>query len=204
MCLSLGSGCTSSAPSAVEPPEVEPQAAATKAIETYDRDKDGALSADETKGAPAIARFLSAYDQDGNKQVTEAELAARFEKVFASGGALTVFSCTVLYNGQPLDGAEVSFEPEPFLGEGFKTGRGTTSYGGVTKIAIADSDLPEVNRGLGAIYNGLYKVTVTHPTTRLPGAYQGENTVLGYEVSGISSAGTQATFALDSKGTAPK
>jgi hypothetical protein len=197
-------GCNGGGPAVIERPSVDPQQLAAKAIEVHDANKDGALAGQELASVPAIERFLADYDTDGNKQVSKAELTSRFERVFAGGGALSVVACTVTFNGRPLGGAEVVFEPEPFLGEGFKTGRGTTDPQGMTSIAIPDAELPESSRGFGAIYNGLYKVKISHPQMNIPEAYQGENTVLGYEISGITDLGTRATFILDSKGTKPK
>jgi hypothetical protein len=200
--LMVAAGCTGR-PGPVEAPDVDPADAVSAALQAYDANGDKALSGDELAQVPAIATFLPEYDKDGDKSVSEAELTQRFERLFAVAGFSKV-NCLVLFNGRPLSGAEVTFEPEPFLGNGFKTARGTTGAQGSTQIAVPNDQLPEANQRLGGgVYNGLYKVSITHPSTKLPEAYQGDATVLGHEVSSMTSAGADARFRLDSKGTKP-
>jgi hypothetical protein len=117
---------------------------------------------------------------------------------------MTPFTCTIFYGGKPLDGAEVVFEPETFLADQLKPASGKTGYDGSARITVPDSELPEENRGLNAMYMGLYKISVTHPSVKIPAAYQGQKSVLGYEVSGLSTWGDKVTLQLDAKGTKPK
>jgi hypothetical protein len=198
----IAGGCTGG-PDAVVAPDVDPAEAVSAALQAYDANGDKALSGDELAQIPAIATFLPEYDKDGDKSVSEQELTDRFSRLFAIPG-FSKLNCLVLFNGRPLSGAEVVFEPEPFLGDDFKTARGTTGAQGSTQIAIPNDQLPEANQRLGGgVYIGLYKVSITHPSTKLPEAYQGDNTVLGHEVSSMTSAGANARFQLDAKGTKP-
>lgn len=202
--LTFLGGCFGGSPAAVEAPVVDPADAVSRALETYDQDGDGALAGSELDRVPGIAMFLAEYDGNGDQRVSKDELTSRFEKLL-SPVSFAKFNCTILFNNRPLPDAEVTFQPEPFMGEGFKAAFGTTNPQGGAKIAVPNDQLPEPNRRLGGgLFMGLYKVTVTHPRVKIPEAYQGENTVLGYEVSNLTSIGTQATLRLDSKGTKPR
>lgn len=197
------SGCIGGGPAGVEAPSIDPATAVSSALEMYDENADKALAGEELDRVPGIAMFLEHYDTDGDKRVSEQELSARFKQLFGAVGFVK-FNCAVMLNNRPLEGAEIVFEPEPFMGEGFKAATGTTTYNGSTKMAVPNDQLPEPNRALGGgLYSGLYKVTVTHPSAKIPPAYEGDNTVLGWEVSGLTNIGSNATFRLDSKGTKP-
>lgn len=199
----IGTGGCIGGTDAVQAPGVSPSAAVAAVLQAYDTDGDRVLAGEELDRVPGIAIFLAEYDKDGDRRVSEQELTARFDRLFAVAGFAKV-NCTVFFNNRPLDGAEVVFEPEPFMGDGFKTASGTTMGGGGTKISIPNDQLPEANRRLGGgLYTGLYKVSITHPQANIPEAYQGEDTVLGWEVSSMTSTGTTPTFRLDSKGTKP-
>lgn len=202
--LLVTSGCFGGgSPAAVTAPDVDPQAAAEKAMASYDADGDGALRGAEIAAVPAIERFLKEYDLDRDNGVSESEIARRLEAVLSSG-AMMPFTCTIIYGNQPLGGAEVTFQPEVFLADQLKPARGVTNANGTAPIVVPDDQLPEGNRGLRAMYLGIYKVTVTHPTIKIPAAYQGDDTVLGYEVNGLDNWGDKVTFQLDSRGSKPK
>jgi hypothetical protein len=197
-------GCLGSGkPAALALPEVDPPAAAKAAISAYDKNGDGAIGGDELAAVPAIERHLTEYDKDSNKSVSEQEIADRLKVIYASG-TMTPFVCTILYNNQPLEGATVTFEPEVFLADQLKPATGTTGYDGTARILVADSDLPEPNRKLRSMYMGVYKVSVTHPSVQIPKAYQGKETVLGYDVNGAATWGDKVTWQLDSRGSKPK
>lgn len=199
--VGIAGGCTG-AP-AVEAPDVDPAAAASAALDAYDQNGDKALGGEELDRVPSIATFLAEYDKDGDKRVSEQELVDRFGRLFAVAG-FSKASCMVMLNNRPLPGAEIVFEPEPFLGDGFQVARGTTDPEGKAKLAVPNEQLPEANRRLGGgLFNGLYKVSVSHPQAKIPEAYQGDATILGWEVSSMTSSGTSPLFRLDSKGTKP-
>jgi hypothetical protein len=197
------SGCIGGGPASVEAPDISSDDAVAAALKSYDQNGDKAFSGEELDHVPGIAMFLPEYDKDGDKSVSQPELTERFGRLFAMPG-FTKLSCTVLFNNRPLPDAEVVFEPEPFMGQGYKTARGTTSGDGIADISIPNDQLPEANRRLGGgIYQGLYKVSVTHPTAKIPETYGGADTVLGHEVGNLTTAGSSAMFRLDSKGTKP-
>jgi hypothetical protein len=70
-------------------------------------------------------------------------------------------SCEVRRAGQPLAGAQVTFEPEDFLGGAVHAASGTTESDGRVQLSVAEEFRlrPEVL----AVEIGLYKVRIAHP-----------------------------------------
>jgi hypothetical protein len=90
----------------------------------------------------------------------------------------------VTLNGQPLEGANVVFEPEPFLGDEVKAAYGTTNQYGDVAPSIRPEDLPSPDLPGGAHF-GLYKVKISRIVDgkeTIPPRYN-EQTILGQEVS---------------------
>jgi hypothetical protein len=177
--LLLISGC-SGGPDAVDAPHVDSADAAANAIELYDANKDETLSAEELTKCPAMQRKLAAYDADGNGSVEQAEIEKHLAELFKHGTGATPLSCRLRFKGRPLGGAEVVFEPEPFLGSEVQAARGTTSGSGAADMGIPPEFLPSHLQKVKAVHYGVFKVRVTHPTIKLPANLNTE-TVLGYE-----------------------
>jgi hypothetical protein len=172
-------GC-SSGPGAVDVPEVDPEAAAEKAINAYDANGDGALGPDELAKCPGILSKLTAYDTDKNGAVDQAEIARRIGELFKHNPGATQLNCAVAYRGRPLADAEVVFEPEEYLGEELQAARGVTDAAGVAAMGIPPEFLPEHLHRLKALHYGTFKVRITHPTIAIPARYN-TATELGYE-----------------------
>jgi hypothetical protein len=120
------------------------------------------------------------YDQDGNGQVDEHEIARRLGELLKNRVGLTQLRSRVTYRGRPLSDATVSFEPEPYLGDEVQAAQGTTGAHGSAQMSIAEETLPENVRYMKLIHYGTYKVRITHPEIKLPTKYNSETT-LGYE-----------------------
>jgi hypothetical protein len=172
-------GC-SGGPSAVDVPEVDPEAAAEKAINAYDANGDRALGPDELAKCPGILSKLTAYDADKNGTVEQAEIVRRIGELFKHNPGATQLNCAVTYGGRPLADAEVLFEPEEYLGEELQAARGVTDAAGVAAMGIPPEFLPEHLHRLKALHYGTFKVRITHPTITLPARYN-TATELGYE-----------------------
>jgi hypothetical protein len=121
---------------------------------------------------------LAAYDSDGNGAVSSEEISTRLSALLKYGVGLTSLRCEVRMNGRPLQGADVLFEPEPYLGEEVKSARGKTNARGMAQMAIPAEELPASQQALKAIHFGTYKVRITH--AKAPPKYNAETT-LGYE-----------------------
>ncbi len=167
-------------PSALRPPDVDPAAAAAAAMEQYDTNGDGLLSAGELESCPGLAKMIKAYDSDTDGSISEAELASRIQQFVSSGAALVPMSVNVLLNKRPLSGATVRFVPESYYGGAIKAAVGTTASSGAARMAVPAEDLPENQQNLKAIQFGTYRVEITHPQVKLPAKYNTETT-LGFE-----------------------
>jgi hypothetical protein len=180
----LVSGCGGL--SELKPPQVNADEAASAAIEAYDSDGNGALSEAELAKLPALT--LKSSDKDGDSQVSAEEIAARI-RVWSEGETgLMSFYCMVTFDGRPLEGAEVTLDPEPFLDGAVKPASGITrSDGAILKIDPAL--LPEEDRYLRGVQPGLYKVRITHPTQKIPPRYN-TATTLGQEIVPGTTGGT--------------
>jgi hypothetical protein len=172
-------GC-SQGPSRFKPPKVDADSAAAEALTLYDASGDGKLDKQERTKCPGILSKLAAYDADHDEAVNEAEIAGRLKQLLRHGTGGTQLDCTVMRKGKPLGGAEVVFEPEPFLGDQVQAARGTTSAGGIAPMGIPADDLPERLKRFNIVHYGVFKVRITHPTIKLPSKYNTE-TELGYE-----------------------
>ncbi len=187
-------GC-SSGPPALRPPELDAQEAADKAIELYDGNGDGILSKDELKASPGLLAAMETYDTDGDKSISREEVAQRLQKFVDREAALTGLIATVRMDGKPIVGAKVSLIPEEFLGEGIKPASGTSQKRGACRVAIANEDLPEAQKGMRGIHYGTYRVEITHPDHDIPAKFNTETT-LGYDTKPGSSS---ATFNVSSR-----
>jgi hypothetical protein len=190
-------GCGQLAQSSVRPPAVNPGEAAKKAIELYDKDRNGLLSPAELAACPGLLTALADYDTSGDKQLGREEIAARLTAMYSSGTGLTPMHCRVTLDSRPLRGARVRLIAEAFLGSDMKSAEGVTDGSGTAAIGISENDLPEKLRTMKAMQLGLYRVEVTHPTAVIPAKYNTQTT-LGYELHPMNSDDL-AVFRLQSR-----
>lgn len=189
----LIAGC-SGRPAAVSVPRIYPDEAGRLAISDYDTNNDGVLSRDElAQQAPGLLKSLSVYDTNGDKAISADEIAARLRYWQEEGTGLKVLECLVTLDGRPLPGATVVFDPEPFLGNAIKPATGATDGRGMATLAVAQEDLKSSERGLHAVYVGVYKVRITHPDYDIPPQYNTETT-LGQETAYDSPGQINLTF----------
>ena len=175
----LLSGC-SGGPSALAPPELDPESAAEEAITLYDADGDQKLSSSELEACPGMAVGIKTYDQDSDGMISQAEIAERLQRFVDRRVALARLAVTVTLDKRPLGNATVRFVPEPYLGSELKVATGTTRKRGTATMAVADEELPENQRGIRGVHSGTYRVEITHPDETIPKEYNTETT-LGYE-----------------------
>jgi hypothetical protein len=184
---------------AVQPPSLDPQGAATKALELYDTDGDGLLSDTELKACPGLLTALKHNDADGDGQISADEISAKLEGVLSGGVGMISVRCYVTLKGRPVRGAHVRYVPEAFLGESVLTAEGTTDDTGLAKPMVSDEQLPQDQRGLESMQPGVYRVEITHPDLKLPARYGGEESPLGHDVDPTARGGDHAQFELSGK-----
>jgi hypothetical protein len=194
----LGSAGCSQRPGAIRPPKVNASAAASAAIEQYDRNGDGKLAKDEWQASPALAAVATQYDKNGDSELTVEEIEAGIGTWQQTGiGARTV-PFEVRWNGQPLAGATVRLEPAPFLGGAVKGASGQTSASGSGQFNMSSEDRPKNAPNMPLMQPGLYHVLVTHPSIKIPPKYNTETTI-GIEVSSSNPGPEGVKWSLSSK-----
>jgi hypothetical protein len=176
-------GC-SSGPSRVEAPSIDADGAATGALEMYDKDADGAIAGSELDAAPAIKAAMATIDANKDEKVTADEITSRIEAWQATTYGIMPLGVTFTMDGQPLDGASVTFEPEPFLGDDIKAGVGETTLSGQVMPTVPAEQRPSSDTPAGLAL-GLYRIRVSKKVNgeeTIPAEYN-TKTILGQEIS---------------------
>jgi hypothetical protein len=172
-------GC-SGGPDRVKPPKIDPSSATTQAMELYDADHDGKLNENELAKCQGVQKTLAGYDANHDKSIDAEEFQSHLTNLLSGKVGASQLSCTIIYAGQPLAGATVVFEPEPYLGDEIQPADGVTSNAGIAEIGMPPEKTPPALKRFKLIQYGTYKVRVTHPTIAIPAKYNKETT-LGYE-----------------------
>jgi hypothetical protein len=133
-------GCTDSR--RIEAPSLDPEAAATRAMDDYDKNKDGFLDAQELVSCPSLKSALKRLDKNGDGRLSQDEIIAKLKEFQASRVGLYVTTAKVQMDGKPLANATVEMEPEPFMGPSAKAAQGTTDENGRTTPRTSGADLP--------------------------------------------------------------
>jgi hypothetical protein len=175
-------GC-SGRPSAIAPPDIDPEGLADAAIKQYDKSGDAVIDNTELEFAPSLRFSLDRIDTNGDKRIVPEEIArfAQQHWVDSPVGIVRV-QCVVNLKGRPLDGATVTLEPETFMQGAVYPASGVTR-GGTAALDVADKHRPHPNAH-GA-QTGLYLVRVSkivNGKETIPSKYN-EQTVLGCEVA---------------------
>jgi hypothetical protein len=153
---------------------------ASKAMELYDKNKDGKISGPELDQIPSFKSSLDVLGTDADKGVTAEMISARVNKWIEDKSGIMPAACYVMHNGAPVVGAVVKFIPDKFLGDYLtQTGEGTTDSTGLARVTVprdAGSDMPP------GVPPGFYRVEITKSGENIPSQYN-TVTVLGEELS---------------------
>jgi hypothetical protein len=183
--VALLAGC-SGRPAAIAMLDIDPETAASQAIETYDADADSKLSDQELRSVPGIFKWKQLYDLDSDNFITESEIAQRLQKWDSDKMGFRSISANVKRNGRPVANVRVVLTPEPYLGEAVKPASGTTNSHGYASLSVTPDDLPEAikQRGIhvSGVYPGTYKITLSHPQAKLPD-HDHQQVALGDEIA---------------------
>lgn len=175
---------------AITHPKVNPAAAAEQAISLYDSDGDGKISKEEAKKTALDPE--KGWDANGDGSIDQAEIENRLTTYEAMKPGLQMnISCRVLHKRKPLEGAEVVYEPEAFLGGSTPKASGTSNAEGV--VGLVSEELSDAT--LQGVYTGLYLVRITHPTVEIPAKYNTE-TELFVELSPMDMQNDTPTFSI--------
>jgi hypothetical protein len=161
----------------IEAPALDPEAAADRALANYDKNHDGFLDARELESCPALKAALKRLDTDHDGRLSRDEILARLQEFADSDVGLYVTTVKVEQDGKPVAGANVEFEPEPFLGGAIKPAQGMTDAGGRC--------FPRVQPDVPGCQFGFYRVRISKKDSSgnelIPPRYE---STLGAEVPG--------------------
>jgi hypothetical protein len=180
--VAVVAGC-SQAPSRIKQLSIDPSGSAAKAIETYDKDGDGAIAGKELDASPGLKSAIKEIDANGDKKITADEIEARLNDWIKSRSGIMRQTVSVSLNGAPLPGATVKFVPEEFLGEAAAPAEGVTDETGMCYPSVGEEHLPEP--GLNGLRVGLYRIEITRENKgkeMIPAKYN-TKTELGQEIA---------------------
>lgn len=200
-CLTIWLAGCSSGPSKITAPSFDPSGSADQAMELFDKDGDGFLAGAELDAAPGIKAAMKTLDGDQDGKVTAEEINARIQAWVTRGVGLMGCACAVTLDGKPLDGATITFDPEPIFGDLLQPAMGPVTGGTASPTIPKQNRIPaDAPPGLRV---GLYRVRISKPVNgveTIPAQYNKETT-LGQQVStdDPAIAGQRVRYELTSK-----
>jgi hypothetical protein len=129
-------------------------------MEAYDKDGNGALSAEELKQSPPLLASAKRIDTDRDGALSLAELTARMEGI-AAGALFIGLDTRITENGRPVESVQLTLIPEPFMGDAYPKYSGISGPGGYCPTQSDGATLP----GAPA---GWYRAEVTKPGASAP------------------------------------
>ncbi len=135
------------------------------------------------EAAPELQAGIDLIDLNKDGSIDKGEIAQRIGVWQSARTGLTSFLCVVTYNGKPLEGAVISYEPAEYLGDNLLPAEGVTNYTGLVSPRIPKELRPSEDSPSGIAY-GFYKVKISVKSNgkeQLPARYN-EQTTLGHEV----------------------
>jgi hypothetical protein len=155
-------GCSTASPASILRTGA-PGEAAAKVMDLHDANKDGKLDKRELAVASSLTGSLRHIDANRNGAIDLAEMQSRFA-AHDNMPDLASFDVQIVANRAPLAGAEVTFTPEPFMGEGKQSYAGVTAENGVCGLRGQVANVPGVPVGFyqAKIIHGPSGVDVTH------------------------------------------
>ncbi len=180
-------------PPAPQWPRIDAKLAGRQAIETFDTNGDGLLSEVELTDVPSLAGARKRLDANADGQISADEITARIDEWLNSGTTLVEVIAMVTLAGKPLENAEVTIEPETFLGDDYHAVAATTDDTGMATFSGHDGRLP-------GLHLGFYRVRISRLDAAgretLAAEYNDDST-LGIEIAGDKS--NLAVFAVSTK-----
>jgi hypothetical protein len=180
----LSTASCSYGPSRVMPPSIDPGGAAAEAIELYDADGDGFIAGAELDKAPGLKAAMATLDTDKDGKVSADEIQARIEFWQGTQFGAYLVECNVTLNGQPLEDAIVTFDPEPFLADEIQAGEGISSFSGIAYPTIPKEKRDTADTPPG-VRLGFYRVRISKVVNgkeTVPAKYNSESTI-GQQIS---------------------
>jgi hypothetical protein len=183
----------------IEVPRIDPKSASDKALAAYDTNGDGFLDDEELTRCPGLKSCLARLDTDMDGRLSRSEIEECLIVQQRSKVGLMEVLCKVTLGGKPLAGANITLEPEAFLGSNIKSAAGTTDERGQARLRTQDAPLSGCNLGI-------FRVRISKRDSQgneaLPPCYNTQ-TELGVEVSPEKRGQYLFHLASNSEGDGP-
>ncbi|MGL4422580.1 MAG: hypothetical protein ACRCZF_18070, partial [Gemmataceae bacterium] len=134
-------GCSSSQ-KPLDRPSYSPSAAGAAAITEYDTNKNGTIEGAELDACPSLKYALDRIDTNKDKALSADEIATRLQSYISAQIAAVGTTVTVILDGSPMSGANVTLVPEKFMMEAVGSSTGTTDKTGAASITLSDGKAP--------------------------------------------------------------
>lgn len=174
----VASGCDSRPPPVLVP-SYDPDGVARRALDFYDKNRDGKLDVSELARCPSLKHGLPQLDKDKHGYLTAEDIADRIRGFQTGGIGVMATRCRVVRDGQGVQGVTVTFIPEDFMGDSVKAGTGVSDADGWVALQVPDKGAPGLSLGY-------YRVEVSLKDAggkeTLPARFN-TNTVYGYEIA---------------------
>lgn len=157
----------------IAPPPLDPEAVAAAVIREADVDADGVIEKNEFDRMPALAEAIQDFDQDRDGGVSAAELQRWLEDVKASGLAQRAVEGKVLQRNKPMANVTVKFVPEPCMGGRIKAAEAVTDAGGYFSATIPGARY----RGVHCGFYRIQLTGTTSDGQQLPANYNTHTTL---------------------------
>ncbi len=178
----LGMTSCTGGPMALKQARIDATDSTQRAMEAYDKNSDGFIAGKELDQSPAIKSAMQRIDTNGDGQVSAEEVQGIIENWLNDVVVVMAVRCVVTLDDEPLDGATVTFDPEPFLGNVLPAATGVTNKGKATMAVPQelrqDPTLAHPNIGMY-----LVRISKIEGGQELIPARYNTNTTLGIEVA---------------------
>jgi hypothetical protein len=164
-------------------------------MEQFDANGDAAVDSEELAKCPPLSKAVASFDADKDGRLTEVEIANGVVALAGPDSAYVSANCTLTFEGRPLVGATVKLRPPDFIGDALPPAEAVTDESGHASPSISSDQMPPQLMGTPLVYPGLYHVEITHPQRPLPGRYN-TATELALVVDPSSREGSAARFDL--------
>ena len=137
--------------------KVDADQVAAAAMATYDENKNGSIDGGELDLAKSLKSALVRIDTNRDGAIAADELAARI-RILQTQPDVVPCVIQLKKGAKNVASAQVTLEPEPFLGANFPKYNGSSDATGIIKLQAEDPTVP-------GVVLGFYKVHVSGPAT---------------------------------------
>ncbi len=169
----------------LRPADLDPDSVGRQALLQYDTNGDAKIDAAELRSSPGLVDGMWASDQDEDKALTAAEIAARVRFHADRKVALLPVRYAITLDGKPLRAATMTLVPEEFFQGGIPMATGHTDAEGMVEPTMEFAAKYQHQASLRGVRPGVYRIHISKKDAdgreMIPAKYNTESK-LGREV----------------------